>query len=99
MNHRIRLRLWIPLLLVDALIALLVGGKSVAPCLGLIDGHGACVAAWRASLSPFDRLIYDAPAWLVLAVVFVALVVGTVALIRVCAWAWARLRAPDIRAR
>jgi hypothetical protein len=37
MNHRIRLRLWIPLLLVDALIALLVGGKSVA--LGSLTGR------------------------------------------------------------
>lgn len=99
MNQRIRLRLWIPLLLVDALIALLVGGKSVAPCLGLIDGHGACVAAWRAGLSPFDRLVYDSPAWLVLAVVFLALVAVSVLLVGIWGWAVARLRARDIRAR
>ena len=53
------------------LVALLVGGASVAQCLGM--NNGECIAAWYASMSPIERAIHDAPGWVVPVAIFVGL--------------------------
>lgn len=74
-------------------IALLLGGRSVAQCLGL--DNTACVAAWYASMSQVDQAIHDAPWWALPMAIFAALwaVTLTVAVLR----RWIRSR--GIRAR
>jgi hypothetical protein len=85
----------------DAVAALLFGGPSVAPCLGFVGGTAACVDAWRASLSPFDRFVFDLPQPLPAVLLFLVLVALTVALVAVSdrvRRAVARARAGELRA-
>lgn len=81
----------IALSVIYALLALLLGGQSVAQCLGL--DTSACVAAWYASMSPIDRAIHDAPSWLPPLAIFATLWAVTLGIILVSR----RIRSRDIR--